>query len=191
MANFKIDNKTSEKKLLPVKKIVGITMAALSSVAFLGLFTNLIGFLKMFLLGMFGLFAYPLFLVLFVVGIALINNKKYMLSKRYIVFLTLAIFSLIAIIHLATTHSFSGSFGEYLAYSYSNKLTAGGFVCGILVAPFRFLFFSSGSYVIFSILLIVSVALIVDYFYYAKNVSDFKKPLKIIKPLATVDNGTS
>ena len=41
-------------------------------------------FLKSFLFGVFGLFAFPLFITTFVIGVALINNKKYVMTTKYI-----------------------------------------------------------------------------------------------------------
>lgn len=180
--SLKQQEESKEPKQKPnVKKIVGIVLVVFCSFAFLSLFTNLIGFFKSFLMGVFGLFAYPIFIVLFFVGIALINNKKYVMSKRYAISMSLAIFSLLSIIDLALMHNFSGNYGQWLAYSYNHKLTAGGFVVGFVTAPFRFLLYQAGAYVVFSILFIVAVGLIIDYFRFAKKYNDYKKPTKVVQ----------
>ena len=49
---------------------------------FFFLLTNLVGFMQDFLLGTFGYFAYPIFILVFLGGVALLNNKKYKLSKK-------------------------------------------------------------------------------------------------------------
>ena len=90
--------KTNNKK--DYSKIVGITLIAGSSVCFVALLTNLLMFLKVFLLGVFGLFSYPLFITCFVVGMALVNHKKYVMTKKYVVFLICAIMSLLCIFQL-------------------------------------------------------------------------------------------
>lgn len=180
--SFNQEKKSQQpKQKANVKKIVGIVLVVFCSLAFLALFTNIISFFKSFLMGVFGLFAYPIFIVLFIVGIALINNKKYVMSKRYAISVSLAIVSILAIIDIALMHNFSGSYGEWLAYSYNHKLTAGGFVIGFITAPFRFLLFEAGAYVVFSILLIVSIGLIIDYFRFAKKYNEYKKPTKVVE----------
>lgn len=184
MAKFNLnqEQKNNKPKQKPnIKKIVGIALVVFCSFAFLALFTNLISFFKSFLMGVFGLFSYPVFIVLFFVGIALINNKKYVMSKRYAISVSLALISLLSIIDLALMHNFSGNYGQWLAYSYNHKLTAGGFVIGFLTAPFRFLLFETGAYIVFSILLIVAIGLIIDYFRFAKKYNDYKKPTKIVE----------
>ncbi len=177
----KYDLKQEEKQSKPkpsIRKIVGIVLVVFCSFAFLSLFTGLLGFLKSFLMGMFGLFSYPIFIVLFFIGIALINNRKYVMSKRYAISILLAILSILAIIDVALMHNFTGNYGEWLAYSYNKKLTAGGFVVGFITAPFRYLLFQAGTYVIFSLLFIVAVGLIIDYFRFAKKYNEYKKPTK-------------
>ena len=176
------EQKPEKPKQKPnLKKIIGIVLVVFCSFAFLALFTNLISFFKSFLMGVFGLFAYPIFIVLFIVGIALINNKKYVMSKRYAISISLALISLLAIIDLALMHNFSGNYGDWLAYSYNHKLTAGGFLIGFITAPFRFLLYEAGAYVVFAILLIVSIGLIIDYFRFAKKYNEYKKPTKVVE----------
>ena len=148
---------------------MGIILLVICSIAFVALFTGLISFLRYFLLGVMGLFAYPFFLTLFVVALALINNKKYVLSKKYVLYISLAVISLLAIINLAILGKPNIGFFEYLGLSYSFQLTAGGILIGLLVAPFLYLLGLAGALVIFSISLIIFVALIVDYLHYVKR----------------------
>ena len=101
MASFDLNKKIEKPKRRITSKTVGIILLVICSIAFISLFTGLISFLRYFLLGVMGLFAYPFFLTLFVVGLALINNKKYVLSKKYILYICLAVVSLLAIINLA------------------------------------------------------------------------------------------
>ena len=101
MASFDLNKKIEKPKKRITSKTVGIILLVICSIAFVTLFTNLIPFLRFFLLGVMGLFAYPFFLTLFVIALALINNKKYVLSKKYILYICLSIVSLLAIINLA------------------------------------------------------------------------------------------
>lgn len=150
-------------------KIVGITLLAISSFAFLFLFTNLIPFMKSFLLGILGLFAYPLFITTFIISIALINNKKYVLSKRYIVFLSLATVCLLGIIQLIVLGKPEIDFFKYLGLCYNYKLTAGGILIGLVTAPLIYVLDLLGAYIILALGLIVFVALVIDYLYFVQN----------------------
>ena len=169
MASFDLNKKIEKPRKKITSKTVGIILLVICSIAFVALFTGLISFLRYFLLGVMGLFAYPFFLTLFVVALALINNKKYVLSKKYVLYISLAVISLLAIINLAILGKPNIGFFEYLGLSYSFQLTAGGILIGLLVAPFLYLLGLAGALVIFSISLIIFVALIVDYLHYVKR----------------------
>ena len=181
MAIYNLSNnqpqKTNNKK--DYSKIVGITLIAGSSVCFVALLTNLLMFLKVFLLGFFGLFSYPLFITCFVVGMALVNHKKYVMTKKYIVFLICAIMSLLCIFHMLFIDK-TGTFFEYLGRCYSNQITVGGFVCGILTAPILFILNQVGAYIIFSAIFIVFAALIADYIFYLNKNQNLKKTVDIL-----------
>ncbi len=175
MASYNLDSRAPKSNQR--NKIVGIIMLVVCSIAFVALFTNLIGFLRYFLLGIMGLFAYPFFLTMFVVGIALINNRRYVMSKKYIFYLCGAIVCLLAILNLIILGKPDVNYFGYLGLSYTHQLTAGGFIIGFLVAPFVMLLGLAGALVLFSVGLIVFIALIADYLYYCKT-----NPAKVLKP---------
>lgn len=193
MASFDLNKKIEKPKRRITSKTVGIILLVICSIAFISLFTGLISFLRYFFLGVMGLFAYPFFLTLFVVGLALINNKKYVLSKKYILYICLAVVSLLAIINLAILGRPDTGFFEYLGLSYTFQLTAGGILIGLIVAPFLYTIGLAGALVVYSIALIVFVALIIDYLHYVKRnaksvlvetarkreVKENEKPLKL------------
>ena len=193
MASFDLNKKIEKPKRRITSKAVGIILLVICSIAFISLFTGLISFLRYFFLGVMGLFAYPFFLTLFVVGLALINNKKYVLSKKYILYICLAVVSLLAIINLAILGRPDIGFFEYLGLSYTFQLTAGGILIGLIVAPFLYTIGLAGALVVYSIALIVFVALIIDYLHYVKRnaksvlvetarkreVKENEKPLKL------------
>ena len=85
MAIYKSNNSKYEASSLSKK--IGISILIVCSICFVALFSNIIPFLKSFLMGILGLFAYPFFLTSFIVGLALINNKKYVMTKKYGIFL--------------------------------------------------------------------------------------------------------
>ena len=188
MAVYNLSNepKKAKKSQREKNKITGITLVAVSTVVFFILLTNIIPFLKSFLLGVFGLFSYPLFITAFVIGVALINNKKYVMTTKYIVYLSCAILSLLCILHLLFIDT-SGKFFEYLGRCYAQKMTVGGIMCGILTAPIVFILNKAGAYILFSISLIIFGALLADYIYYLNRSQILKKPITITNVVPSVE----
>lgn len=174
VALFQLQNNTNKK--LNTEKKWGISLVVVSCVCFLFLFTNLLPFVKSFLLGVFGLFAYPMFITLFVIGIALINNKKYVMTTKYLVYLSCCLIFLLAILQLIIVGKPNVGFFEYLGLCYTNQLTAGGILIGLVTAPVIFVLDLLGGYILFSLGLIVFVALVVDYLVYVKNNASLSKP---------------
>lgn len=178
MAEYKI-GKNKKKVSSNAKKIVGITMIALSCLAFFFLLTNLVGFMQNFLLGVFGYFAYPMFVAMLLGGVALLNNKKYKMSKKYAIFLYLTIFFLVCIIQLAIVGNKSGSFGDYLASNYTRKHTAGGIVFGLFTTCILYLTNFVWAFVIFSVLFAISLALYIDAIIAMKKKASADEPVKL------------
>lgn len=158
---------------------IGIGLIVLCSFAFLVLFTGLIKPLRYFLLGTFGLFAYPIFIILFFVGLALINKKKYVLPVKYTAYIICALVSLLAIIQNIIVGNFSGGFFEFLGYNYTAQLTPGGIIIGLIISPFKYAFGTAGVYAIFAISLVVFSCLIADYLLYVKKKAAENAPLKL------------
>ena len=173
MNKFTFENK---KKILTG---IGIGLLILCSFVFLVLFTGLIKSIKFFLLGTFGLFAYPIFIVLFFVGLALLNKKKYVFSVKYTIYLACALISFLAIIQNIIVGNFSGNFFQFLGYNYTKQLTPGGIIIGLLISPFKYIFGTAGVYVIFTISLIVFSCLIVDYLFYVRKKANENAPIRI------------
>ncbi|MDD2227268.1 MAG: DNA translocase FtsK [Clostridia bacterium] len=188
MATFDLSNQNFNQQGNK-NRIIGITIIVICSVAFLVLFTSFLPFLKSFLLGTIGLFAYPSFIVLFSVGIAFINNRRYVMPLKYVAYICAGTISLLAILNLIIIGQPEISFLDYIALSYEQKYTAGGIIIGFLVAPLLYIFGFAASLIIFSITLIVSVALIIDFLntikIYGKNsvIKDNTSELKIVEIL--------
>ncbi len=178
MTEYKI-GKNKKKVSSNAKKIVGITMIALSCLAFFFLLTNLVGFMQNFLLGAFGYFAYPMFVAMLLGGVALLNNKKYKISKKYAIFLYLTIFFLVCIIQLAIVGNKSGSFGDYLASNYTRKHTAGGIVFGLFTTCILYMTNFVWAFVIFSVLFAISLALYIDAIIAMKKKASADEPVKL------------
>lgn len=153
-----------KRKNLSSSKKWGIILTVIASVGYAGLFIGVFWFLKSFFLGVFGLFAYILFMALYFIAGLLFKGKQFVFSKKFIVCLSLAFVSLMSIFHMAFSSGIN--FSNYFAYLgsvYVSKATVGGLLLGLFVYPFQKLL-GFGAYFVFGIVLIVCVALIVDYF---------------------------
>lgn len=179
MAEYKVHKKHKNGVNPNAKKIAGIVLITISCLAFFFLLTNLVGFMQDFLLGTFGYFAYVLFILLFLLGVGFLNNKKYKLSKKYAILLYLTIFFLFCIIQLAVVGDKSGSFGEYLASNYTLKHTAGGIVFGLFTTCILYLTNYVWAFVIFSIAFVICLALYIDAIIYLKKQQSQEKPVKL------------
>lgn len=107
--------------------------------------------------GIFGFFAYPLFLCTLLLGIALIQGRKTNLSARYKAGIICMAISLLLILQLATTHSILGyGFGSYLSHTY-RKLSAGGVVFGIFAYGIQRAVTPVVSYILYSVAFLSSL----------------------------------
>ena len=100
MATFQVSKKHNKKGNKNLKLIFGWILLAVSTFVFLFSVTKLLPFLQYFFLGIFGVFVYPLSIIGFIVALALLNDKKYVMPKRYAIFLTLSLFLFLCIIQL-------------------------------------------------------------------------------------------
>lgn len=107
--------------------------------------------------GFFGLFAYPLFLCMLLGGIALIQGRHTDLPARYKAGIICSVIALMLILQLATTHSILvNSFSSYISATY-RKTTAGGVLFGIFAYGIQRAITPVVSYILFSILFLLSL----------------------------------
>jgi S-DNA-T family DNA segregation ATPase FtsK/SpoIIIE len=178
VAFYQLQTKKNKRKLDDKK--TGVYLLIICSFAFIFLFTSLLPFMRSFLLGMLGLFSYPLSLALFFVAVALINQKKYVMPKRYVIFLSLVLISFLGLLQLMILGKPAElNFWGYLGLSYTNGITAGGILISLLTAPLIYILDLLAGYIFFSLALVISVALLLDYLYYLKKESKQKKPLPV------------
>ncbi len=184
MAVYKLNSKKKSKSQKNVKKIVGFTFMIVASL----LFFCLVGIsapLQTFSMGVFGIFGFPLCVVLFVVGLALVNNRRYVMPLRYTICLFLAVFFLLCIIQLicvgGSTLAGGGkiSFGDYLAKNYLQKVTAGGIVIGLFTTIFLYATTIWGAYIISILGFVISVALMIDSLNFLKKEKNEKEPVSV------------
>lgn len=182
MAVYKVKNKKKVPKNF--RKIMGIVLLVLSCVFLFCMITNIIPFMHSFLLGTFGIFGYPLFCLMFLIGIALINNKSYRQSKVYTTFMILSVIFALCLIQMGVIGGpeqgeTTLSFGQHLALSYTKKLTAGGILIGLLTTSLTYTVGYVWAYVIFGVLFAVSLAVYIDCLVFMIKRKKKGEPVKI------------
>ena len=187
MAVYKLNSKKKKTKNPNTKKIVGFSLIAAASVVFLFL-TGIVAPIQTFFLGLFGVFGYPLCIILFVVGLALVNNRRYVMSKKYTICLILTVFFALCILQLAIVgnnvqvvdgESVKMSFWDYLAKNYTAKWTAGGFLVGIFTTIFLYMANIYGAYIIFALAFVLCLALLLDSLKYMKKQKAEDEPVSV------------
>lgn len=187
MAVYKLNSKKKKTKNPNTKKIVGFSLIAAASVVFLFL-TGIVAPIQTFFLGLFGVFGYPLCIILFVVGLALVNSRRYVMSKKYTICLILTVFFALCILQLAIVgnnvqvvdgESVKMSFWDYLAKNYTAKWTAGGFLVGIFTTIFLYMANIYGAYIIFALAFVLCLALLLDGLKYMKKQKAEDEPVSV------------
>lgn len=187
MAIYKLNSNKKKSKNPNTKKIVGFSLIAAASLVFLFLLPIVVP-IQNFLLGVFGIFGYPLCVVLFVVGLALVNNRRYVMSKKYTVCLILTVFFALCILQLAIVgncyHVVEGesarmTFWQYLAKNYTDTWTAGGFLVGIFTTIFLYMTNIWGAYIIFALAFVLCLALLIDSLKFLKKQKQEEEPVSV------------
>lgn len=184
MATFQVSHKEKKKANKNVKVIAGWTLLATSTFIFLFSVTNILPFLKVFFLGLFGVFVYPLALVGMIVSLALLNNKKYVMPKSYAICLILSLYFLLSIIQLIIIGKPSEmSYGEYVgqnyARAYQNQMTAGGMLIGFIPSTLMYLMGAAATYIVLSLALITSSAFFVQAYLSIRKTKQVERPIKL------------
>ena len=170
---------TPRKKDSSLKKKIAIILIIISTIGYFALFSGILKFLKYFLIGFFGLFAYPLFFCGYAFSYMLFKDKKFVMPKRYIVYICLAAFSLLSIFHLAFSSGVTTiSYGAYLSELYTSQLSVGGLLIGLFTYPLIISVQPFGAYVLFIVLLVFSAYKVLDFFLINKNSKNFTQTNK-------------
>ncbi|MBR6779315.1 MAG: hypothetical protein IKM43_04175 [Clostridia bacterium] len=168
------EQKTKVKKKVNVPLITLIVFSVLFLVCILP--SN---FLKNFLLGIFGLLIYPVTVVGAFLSTMIMRHKKYNIKKRYIIFLSCALFIIWFIFHLILTSKVPlNSFGAYIKGTYKAKTTAGGIIFSLLSYPIVKLLTTVGAYIFSAITLAIFVGLIIDYINVERTMGTAEKKSK-------------
>ena len=127
-------------------------------------------FLKSFILGLFGLTIYAVCIIGIFFSIMFLMKKKFVATKRYLVYLSVALGIVWLVFHLILTSKIPvNSFWEYLKQTYLAKTTAGGLVFSLISYPLVKFLTYVGAYIVCGIALAIFVGLIIDYVNTAKS----------------------
>lgn len=179
MAIYNFEDNKPKKNKADYQKISGIICVGVSLLALFCLITHFVPFVKSFLLGAFGLFCYPFFITALAIGFALIGHKKYVMPKKYGIYLGLSIVFVLCILQLILVSNDGLTFWEYIGRCYTQKTTAGGVVLGFVSACALYTLNRLGAYIIFIALALIFIALTVDYIHYLSKNENLKKAVKV------------
>lgn len=180
MATFQLSNKNKNAKDKNIKKVAGWTILGISTFMFLFSATHLLPFLNRFLLGILGVFIFPLSVLGIFISLALLNNKKYVMPKKYTFFLALSLFFTLSIIQLIIIGTPAGkTYSQYVGLNYSKKYTAGGMIIGFIPSSLCYLMGEVATYILLSVGLAGSVALFVEAVLSLRKTAKEQRPIKI------------
>ena len=155
----KLENENKKPKM-PTPKLWAIILTIVASVGYFGLFVPFFSFLKYFLLGTFGIFAYVMFMIMYFISGSILKGKKYNLSKKYVIWLTIALVCILSIFHMAFSNGVDfATYGTYLADIYALQTSIGGVILGLLIYPLQKLL-GIGAYFVFAILLVICITMV-------------------------------
>lgn len=192
--NKKPDKKENEKKQEREKQVVikdkkvktkrKVNVPLISLVIFFVILLICIlpsNFIKTFILGVIGLLVYPICAIGILVSALLMKKKRFSFSpnKRYIIYLSIALFIIWFIFHLILTSRLPmNSYGSFLKETYSARTTAGGILFSLLSYPIVKLLTLVGAYIFSAIALAIFVGLIIDLINVEKNSNKVEKKTK-------------
>ena len=187
MATFQISNK-NKKSTKNKKKLIGAILLALSTVVFLFSVTSLIPALQTFFLGILGIFVYPLSVFGLLLSLALLNDKKYVMPKRYAVLLLLSLYFFLCILQLIIVGlPGENDYASYIALNYTNRFTAGGIIIGFLPCSLAYLMGGVATYIVFALAFVVCVVFFVETILSLKKNEKQSEPVKLnIKEKSTI-----
>lgn len=180
MATFQLSKKNKNNENKNIKIILGWILLSISTFVFLFSITKLLPFLQYFFLGCFGIFVYPLCLLGFIVSLALLNNKKYVMPKKYAIFLSLSLLLFLSIIQLIILGSANNlSYGSYVGLNYTKQFTAGGMFIGFIPSTLAYLMGPIATYILLSIGFLTCLAFFIEAVISLRKTAQEQEPIKL------------
>ena len=154
--------KTERPKVINIGKFIAIILMITSAISFVSLCCPS-NFIKNFLLGVFGISAYPIcLLTLFLCTISM-SKTKYEVNKKYTIYLSCALFFVLMVAHLILTTGIDvNAYGQYLADTYNLKTSGAGLIMSLFTYWMKKYLTVVGAYIFAIILLTVFIGLILD-----------------------------
>ncbi len=154
--------KVKQPPIIKPAKFALIIAGLLSAVFFVALCAPS-NFVKNFLLGVVGISAYPICLLTMFLGIMGLGKTQYEVNKRYIVYLSCALFFVLMVVHLIlTTKIDTNTYSQYLVDTYKLKTSGAGLIMSLFSYWMKKYLTAVGAYIFAIILLTVFVGLILD-----------------------------
>ncbi len=114
-------------------------------------------------LGVFGIAAYPALIAVLLWGVFLMLKRSLYVTVKNAVCISLLIFFGLVILQLASTHAFlDQKYSAYIADVYAAKYSVGGVIMGTIVFGLKTAVTVPGCYVIFSLGILIVVAVMID-----------------------------
>ena len=182
MAIYSKKSKSKQVVDKNVKLKIGISLVVVFSLLLINLLFGILTLINSFLLGTFGILTYAIFVCGIIVGVLLILNKSYTVSKLDILFFAIWLFFFLCMLQCCTTTKLSvTSYGSYLYSTYAYKLSAGGIIFSIFTYPLIALTHTFTSAIVINIiaLVITTTVIIIRFYNYfqLKNLKTVETPV--------------
>lgn len=140
------------------------------------------------MLGVFGIFSYPLCIIVFLLGVFILTKRTFVMSKKaFVCTLLISVFALI-ILHLASTHAFLRQrYVDYIADVYTAKYSVGGVILGTLAFGLKTVLTEIGCYIIFSVAILITVVVMTDLVARIRARKASVAPAPVVKPKSGFD----
>ena len=154
--------KIKQPPIIKPAKFVLIVIGILSALFFVALCAPS-NFIKNCLLGLMGISSYPICLISIFLCVMGLGKTKYEINKKYVVYLSCALFFVLMVVHLIlTTKIDTNTYSQYLADTYKLKTSGAGLFMSLFSYWMKKYLTSVGAYIFAIILLTVFVGLILD-----------------------------
>lgn len=170
------DGKGKKQSSVFTKETLGVVLVLFATLILVclitrdGIFSVPGQYINAFLLGCFGYFAFALAALVVFEGILLVSEKRTGLTGKQKGLITLTLILVALLVHIVTMSGETLGYGDYLAKSYTMAengaatCSGGGFFTAVIAYPLSLILSEIGSYVVLSILIVLSVyALIADF----------------------------
>ena len=166
---------TEEKQTIFTKETFGVILLLFATLCLICLITGDMifsvpgAFVRSFLLGCFGIFAYLVVLYGIISGVQLVVGKNFGFEKKIKFLLTLSFCLLALVVHILSLSGYSvANYGEYIGTTYNNGL-GGGLIVSLIAYPLSQLLTNVGTSVI------VGIGFLASVYFLIKEIVDIKK----------------